>query len=356
MSDPLLPREAVRQMAPYSPPTSDRRGKLRLDFNENTVGCSPAVAAFLKEKISGDRLATYPEYGEARKALAAHFKVEEPQFVLTNGTDEAIQILINTYIERGAEVIILQPSYAMYRFYAELAGAKIREVHYREGNLAFPLSELIAAVGEQTRAILLSNPNNPTGTATTLEEIEEILKRAPAAAVLVDEAYFEFYGVTALPLLRQYPNLFVTRTFSKAYGMAGLRLGCLFSDARNLRFVAKAQSPYSVNVLAALAARRAVEDDAYIRNYVENVLAARELLYEGLTKLNIPFYRSEGNFVLTQLGEHAAGARAALRAAGILVRDRSHEISGAVRLTVGTPEQTERLLSELERFLQVAPK
>jgi histidinol-phosphate aminotransferase len=342
-------------MAPYSPPTSGRSGKLRLDFNENTVGCSPAVAAFLKEKITADRLATYPEYEEARKALAAHFGVEESQFLLTNGTDEAIQILINTYIERGDEVIILQPSYAMYRFYAELAGAKILEVRYQEGNLAFPLPELLAAVGGQTRAILLSNPNNPTGTATGLDAIDQILKRAPAAAVLVDEAYFEFYGLTALPLLRQHANLFVTRTFSKAYGMAGLRLGCLFSDARNLGFVAKAQSPYSVNVLAALAARRAVEDGAYIRNYVENVLAARELLYAGLTKLNIPFYRSEGNFVLAQLGEHAAGARDALRTAGILVRDRSHEISGAVRITVGTREQTMRLLSELERLLQGVP-
>jgi len=353
MTNPLPPREAVRKMAPYSPPTSGRRGKLRLDFNENTVGCSPAVAAFLKEKITADRLATYPEYEEARKALAAHFKVEESQFLLTNGTDEAIQILINTYVEGGAEVIILQPSYAMYRFYAELAGAKIREVRYREGNLAFPLPELLAAVGEQTRAILISNPNNPTGTATTLEAIEQILKRAPAAAVLVDEAYFEFYGVTALPLLRRYANLFVTRTFSKTYGMAGLRLGCLFSDERNLGFVAKAQSPYSVNVLAALAARRAVEDVAYIRNYVEEVLAARELLYAGLTKLNIRFYRSEGNFILIQFGERAASARAALRAAGILVRDRSHEIPGALRVTVGTRDQTGTLLCELERFLQV---
>jgi histidinol-phosphate aminotransferase len=352
MSDRLLPRDAVRDMAPYSPPTSGRTGKLRLDFNENTLGCPPSVAAFLKEKITADRLATYPEYEEARNALAAHFGIEESQFLLTNGTDEAIQILINTYVDPGAEVIILQPSYAMYRFYAELAGARIHEIRYREGNLAFPLSELFDAIGDETRAILISNPNNPTGTATNLDAIEQILERAPAAAILVDEAYFEFYGVTALPLLRRYGNLFVTRTFSKAYGMAGLRLGCLFSDVRNLGFVAKAQSPYSVNVLAALAAGRAVEDEAYIRNYVEEVLAARELLYAGLTRLNVPFFPSQGNFVLAQFGEHAAGTRAALRAAGILVRDRSHEIKGAVRLTVGTREQTKALLSEIERSLR----
>ena len=134
--------------------------------------------------------------------------------------------------------------------------------------------------------------------------------------------------------------------------MAGLRLGCLFSDSRNLAFVAKTQSPYSVNILGALAARQAVQDEPYIRNYVEEVLAARDLVYAGLTDMGIPFYRSEGNFVLAQLGEHAAGARDALRAAGILVRDRSHEITGAVRITVGTREQTHRLLSQLERFLR----
>lgn len=352
MNKPPAPREAVRQMAAYSPPTSGRGGKLRLDFNENTVGCSPRVAAFLKEQLSSERLATYPEYEEARRALAAHFRVEESEMLLTNGTDEAIQILINTYVESGREVIILQPSYAMYRFYAELAGANIRQVNYEEGTLAFPLRELLSAAGAQTRAILISNPNNPTGTAVGLDVIEQILADAPAAAVLIDEAYFEFYGLTALPLIRRFPNLFITRTFSKVYGMAGLRLGCLFSDARNLAFVAKAQSPYSVNILGALAAGQAVQDGPYTRNYVEEVLAARDLVYAGLTNMGIPFYRSEGNFVLAQLGEDAAGARDALRAAGILVRDRSHEIRGTVRITVGTRDQTLRLLSELERFLR----
>ena len=225
MRKPLQPREAVQRMAAYHPPTAGRAGKLRLDFNENTVGCSPKVAEFLKTRISGEQLAIYPEYVEVKARLAAHFGVADNEMLLTNGTDEAIQVLINTFIETNADVIILQPSYAMYKFYAALAGAKILALPYRDGSLAFPLEELLAAIKPQTRGILISNPNNPTGMAVKLDGIERILQRAPNAAVLIDEAYFEFCGITALPLIKNFPNLFISRTFSKAYGMAGMRLG-----------------------------------------------------------------------------------------------------------------------------------
>jgi histidinol-phosphate aminotransferase len=339
-------------MAAYHPPTEGREGNLRLDFNENTVGCSPRVAEFLREHISAEKIAVYPEYSAARAELAAYFGVKPEEMLLTNGTDEAIQILINTYVDAGDEVIILHPSYAMYRFYAELAGAFVRELSYRAETLALPFEELLETISTRTRAILLSNPNNPTGTAITLEQIQAILQRAPGAVVLLDEAYYEFCSLTALPLLPRFPNLFVSRTFSKAHGMAGLRLGCLFSDARNLGFVHKAQSPYSVNILSALAARVAVKDREYITSYVEQVLAARDLVTSTLTKLGIPYNDSAGNFVLMRLGARAAQVRDQLKAAGVLVRDRSHEIEDAVRVTVGTREQMERFLSELKRILE----
>lgn len=349
MSDPLRPREAVQRMRAYSPPTAGRADKLRLDFNENTVGASPKVAEFLRSHISQGLLSVYPEYEQARGELAAHFGISESEMLLTNGTDEAIQVLINTFVDDADEVIILQPSYAMYRFYAELAGANIREIRYRAESLEFPLEELLATIRSETRAILISNPNNPTGTAVKLEVIREILARASRAAVLIDEAYFEFFGTTALPLLREYPNLFVSRTFSKTYGMASMRLGCLFSDERNTAMMRKAQSPYSVNMLAALAARVAITDRDYISSYVGEVLAARASLYEALERLGIPFYRSEGNFVLARFGARAAEMCEKLRAVGILVRDRGYELPGCVRVTVGTREQTARLLQELER-------
>ncbi len=270
--------------------------------------------------------------------------------LLTNGTDEAIQVLINTYVDDEDDVIILQPSYAMYKFYAEVAGACVRELPYRAGTLAFPLEELLQTIRPDTRAILISNPNNPTGTAVRLEGIERILKRAPEAAVLIDEAYYEFCGITALRVLNEYPNLFVSRTFSKVYGMAGMRMGCLFSKSGNISYLHKAQSPYSVNILATLAARAAVQDTEYITRYVTEVLAARELVYVGLEKLGIPYYESEGNFVLMRLGERSIEIRDKLRDSGILVRDRSYEIEGCVRVTVGTRDQMRQFLAGLERL------
>jgi histidinol-phosphate aminotransferase len=342
------PREAVRKMAPYSPPSAGRDGKLRLDFNENTVGCSPAVVEFLREHLTASQLSIYPEYVAAMRELAAFFGVGEDEFTLTNGTDEAIQVLVNTYVGDGDEVIVLKPSYAMYRFYAEVAGALVREVQYDPATLAFPLDELIGAIAPSTRAVLIANPNNPTGTAIDLEGIRKILEAAPRAAVLIDEAYFEFSEITALPWIREYSNLFVSRTFSKVYGMAAMRCGCLFSGAGNVAWLKKVQSPYSVNTLAALAARAAIRDRAYVESYVDEVLAARAMAYEGLHKLGIKTFPSDANFILFHLGERAIPIRDALRDRGVLVRDRSYEIPGCVRVTIGTRAQIERFLEELQ--------
>jgi histidinol-phosphate aminotransferase len=350
MAKRIRPREAVLQMAPYHPPTGGRADKLRLDFNENTIGCSPKVIEFLRSRLDENRLAVYPEYVEAKRDLAAYFNVDVSELLLTNGTDEAIQVLVNTFVDDEDEVIILQPSYAMYKFYSEVAGASIQQLGYREGTLQFPLEELLETIQPTTRAVLISNPNNPTGTAVKIEGIERILKRAANAAVLIDEAYYEFCGITALRHINEYPNLFVSRTFSKVYGMAGMRLGCLFSQSGNIEHLHKCQSPYSVNVLAALAGRAAVQDSAFITRYVTEVLAARELVFVGLEKLGIDYYDSEGNFVLMKIGDRAIEVRDRLRDAGVLVRDRSYEIAGCVRATVGTRDQMRRFLSELERI------
>ena len=346
----IEPRAAVKKMAPYHPPSAGRDGKLRLDFNENTVGCSPAVIEFLREHLTAPKLSIYPEYVDAMRELADFFGVSEAEFTLTNGTDEAIQVLVNTFIDDGDEVVVLKPSYAMYRFYAEVAGAAVREVSYCEETLAFPMDQLLAAITAKTRAVLIANPNNPTGTAIELEGIRKILDAAPQAAVLVDEAYFEFSEITALPWIREHSNLFVSRTFSKVYGMAAMRCGCLFSRAENVSWMKKAQSPYSVNSMAALAARAAIRDRAYVDNYVDEVLAARALAYEGLHKLDIKTFPSEANFVLFYAGDRAIPIRDALLERGVLVRDRSYEIPGCVRVTIGTRKQIGRFLEELAKL------
>jgi len=337
-------------MVAYHPPTSGRRNKLRLDFNENTVGAPPHVIDFIKRYLTAADLSIYPEYEHTFEDLAAFFKVSTDEFTLTNGTDEAIQVLVNTYVDDGEEVVLIEPAYAMYRFYSQLAGARISELRYRPGNLAFPLEELLESLNANTRAVLIGNPNNPTGTGTTIDNIRRILRAAPNAAVLIDEAYYEFSGITVLPLIKDFPNLFVSRTFSKTYGLAAMRCGCLFSRSSNIKHVRKAQSPYSVNALAAMAVRIAVQDRAFVEEYVLEVLAAKELLYLGLEQLKIPHIRTLANFVLFEAGDRAIPIRDELRNRGVLVRDRSYEIPGAVRVTIGTRDQVQKFLTELEKI------
>ena len=339
-------------MRAYSPPQGGRLGKLRLDFNENTVGCSPQVIEAITSAVTAEMLSMYPEYASARATVAKFLGVAAEQITFTNGTDDAIALLMNTFVEAGTEVLVLAPSYAMYRFYGELAGASVREVAYRVADdLAFPLQDLLNAITPNTRAICIANPNNPTGTPASEAELRELLAAAPHSAVLVDEAYVEFSGDSAIGWLDEYRQLFVSRTFSKAFGMAGLRCGCLCSNERNVAWLRKAQSPYSVNVLAVAAAVAAVGDTQYVQNYVAEVLAARQVVEAGLTELGLKWYKSSGNFILFDVGDRAKTLRDKLSETGILIRDRSYEIAGCVRVTIGTKAQMQKFLTELRSAL-----
>jgi histidinol-phosphate aminotransferase len=346
----LRPREAVIRMQPYSPPTGGRCGNLRLDFNESTCGCSPRVIQALSACLRPDGLSAYPEYSESIRALAKFFGVSDSELIMTNGTDEAIQLVVNTFVDDGDEVVLLRPSYAMYRFYAELAGASLLEVPYRMSDLAFPMDEFLQSIRPSTRLAIIANPNNPTGTGLDADGIIKILEKCPATAILIDEAYFDFLGITALPLIARYPNLFVSRTFSKAHGLAALRVGCVFSNSKNISHLHKGQSPYSVNALAAAAARAAVEDTSHVETFVAEALKARELLYAGLERLGISYFKSCANFVLLNVGNRCREIRDRLRERGILIRDRSYELPGCVRVTVGTRPQMEQFLEELKQL------
>jgi histidinol-phosphate aminotransferase len=270
----------------------------------------------------------------------------------TNGTDEAISLLVNTFIEPGGELIVMHPSYAMYRFYGELGSAKIVEVDYDvKKQLVFDIEKLLTKINQNTAAIFLANPNNPTGTAISRDEIIKILNAAHHSVVLIDEAYVEFADVSVLDLISEYANLVVSRTFSKAYGMAGIRFGCMFSNSENIAWVRKAQSPYSVNAVAVVAACAAVDDSAYLANYVTEVRECRNFVEAEFTRLGIKYFRSSGNFLLFDVGSRAKEIRDQLAVSRVLIRDRSYEISGCLRVTIGTKKQMSVFIQELERVL-----
>jgi histidinol-phosphate aminotransferase len=346
----MKPNTAVLQMDPYKPPSSGRDGYLRLDFNENTVGCSPRVVRALQRAINRDLLAVYPEYETCRAQIAAGFGCTADETLLTNGTDDALLLLINTFIEPGDRVVLAEPCFAMYRFYLSLVGAKIVAVP-RGRNFEFPALEVLAEIRRGARAVFIDNPNNPTGTVATPKYLESLARDFPDTLIVVDEAYYDFYGKTMLPLRRKYPNLVVTRTFSKAHGLAGIRLGCLFAAGETAAHLRKAHSPYNVNGLAIVAGLAALRDPEYTRRYAQQVLEARKYLETELHTLKIAYIPSAANFVLAKFGEHAAAMKDGLRDRGILVRDRSYEAPGWVRVTVGTMPQMRRLVRELSKEL-----
>lgn len=344
-------RRAVERMRPYHPPLEGRTDKLRLDFNENPIGCSPAVRRALA-KLSAASISAYPEQETVRRKAARYFGVRPEELLLTNGTDEALSLVVNTFVESGDRVLFVDPTYAMYRFYSELAGARIVAPRY-DAEMRFPWNDVLAALRAGPRVFFLPNPNSPTGNLLSHGELRRILKAATQTMVVIDEAYFEFSGVTVIPWIQRHRNLIVTRTFSKTTGLAGLRLGCIFVHSEMAVTMRKAQSPYPVNVAALAAAEAAMRDRGFIARTVREVQRGRRELERGLARLGVKSFPSAGNFLLVYFGERSKQIVAALERRGILIRDRSSDFGGEgyVRITLGTLAQTRRLLRELEDTL-----
>jgi histidinol-phosphate aminotransferase len=349
-SGPLkLPlRPSVKRIRNYEAPEEGREGKLRLDFNENTVGCSPAVLRALQQ-VTAEQLAMYPEYEKSVRCLAGYFGVRPAEMLLTNGVDDALRLLMEVFIEPGDAVLIPEPTFSMYRFFSQAAGARVISVRYDEA-MNFPLKATLRELRRSPHILFIANPNNPTGTLVDEASLARILDAAPRTAVVIDEAYFEFSGLTVLTWIRERPNLIVSRTFSKAAGLAALRLGALFARADVIAAMRKAFTPYPVNSLALTAAEAAMADGEFLREYIRDVLESRAQLARGLELLGARVFPSAANFVLADFGRGGTRLVQRLARRGILLRDRASEFGrdGFLRITAGTVPQTQRLLKAIE--------
>lgn len=353
----LDPRSFIQNVPHYHPPLAGRNG-LRLDFNENTVGCSPRVLSRL-QRLTADDLARYPEREPVEAHVAALLGIDRSELLLTNGVDEAIHLLCQTYLDPGDEALIVVPTYSMYRIYAAAAGANAQSV-LSGANFEFPTEKVLQALSSRTRLVAIANPNNPTGGVAPREDLLRIARTALNGAVLVDEAYYEFYGETLLDQCSTVPNLFVTRTFSKAYGLAGLRVGVLAGSRDAMSLLRRVCSPYNVNAVALGCLSEALSDQEYIRRYVGETIESRARLERTLAELGIQFWPSQGNFVLFRVGatqQDSAAFTDQMRQRGILVRDRSGDPGcvGCVRITLGSHDHTHRLLSVLHELLSRMP-
>jgi histidinol-phosphate aminotransferase len=347
----LEARAAVRNSQAYHPPLAGRTG-LRLDFNESTIGCSPRVLARLRT-LDAESLTRYPEREPVEAEVARFLKLDPAQVLLTNGVDEAIHLLCATYLEAGDEALIVVPTFAMYALFSAAAGARVIEVRAGD-DFEFPFEALLARTSPRTRLIMIANPNNPTGRAVPCELLLRAAQAAPNAAILIDEAYFEFHGETVLDSSPLPPNVFVARTFSKAYGLAGLRIGILVGAPEQMTLVRRVASPYNVNAAALAILPEALRDQEYVVRYTEEVRRNRGVLMHELEILGLTYWRSHANFVLLRVGPLHAEFVQALKSRGILVRDRSTDpgCEGCVRLTVGSDQHTQTLIAGLREVAE----
>lgn len=356
MNLPVRVRQTLKRMPVYQAPPEGRLQKLRLDFNENTVGCSPAVRRSVA-RLSAQELAMYPEYQKPTHVLAKHFRVQHQQLLLTNGADDALRVIFDAFVDPGNAVLLAEPTFGMYRFYATLAGARVHSIRY-DSQMRLPLETILAAIrSRRPRVLFLANPNNPTGTLLDAAALRRIIQSAAKTLVVIDEAYNEFSGGSVLPWITRYRNLAVVRTFSKAAGLAGLRLGCLFAHRDVMAAFLRVASPFPVNAAVLAAAVAAVRDFRSIRNYAGEITLARAQFEAALAPLGIRTFPSVANFLIADFGSRAATITRRLKREGILLRDRSEDFGrpGFVRITIGTRAQMRRVVAAISRALGARP-
>jgi histidinol-phosphate aminotransferase len=341
-------RKAILQRKTYEAPAEGRFDKVRLDFNENTTGCGPAVLRALRQ-LTPRQLAMYPEYARPTARIAKHFGVTAQELLLTNGGDDALRVFFDAFVEPGTHILICEPTFPMYRYYAEIAGADINTLRYGS-QMEFPLDEFISALRKNPRVVFIANPNNPTGTLLPRDAIKKILLASANTVVVIDEAYAEFSGMSVLPWIRKYPHLFVARTFSKAAGLAGLRLGAVMACRESLTLLRRAMPPFPVNLAALVAAEAALDDRTAIRNYVKQTRQLRELFASQLEQHGVRVFPSAGNFLLADFGIQGPPLFQKLADQGILVRERSKDIGpGFVRISIGSKSEMQRLIGVIRK-------
>jgi histidinol-phosphate aminotransferase len=313
-------RPVVRQLVRSAEPKAGRIGLLRLDLNERPVALPEQVTAGILEALRADVLTAYPEVRPLYERLAAHHGIDPSQLAITAGSEMAIRYLFEAYLTRGDRLVILDPSFAMFEVYATLCGARVTAVPYRR-DCQLEVADVLAAITPGTRLVAIANPNNPTGTAFTDAELRKLIERAGdvGALFLSDEAYYYFHEGTALPWLAAYPHLIVSRTFSKAWGLAGIRLGYAASHPDIIAAIQKLQPIDHVGSLAVAAGLEMLNREALVREYAGQVRAARSEVGAALRALGCIVLDSSANFLLVDAGHAPQLIAEALCARDILV-------------------------------------
>ena len=298
----MKPKETIQELDAYPVPLFDEQGYLKLDSNESDFGPSPKVVDALRLVEPSD-IQYYPFYGELLKKLAGFHKVNIENIILTAGADEAISSILGTYLELGQTVLTVAPSFIMPKIYSRINGLNYLEIPY-ENKWQFPSEKFIQNI-DNADFIHITTPNSPTGEVISQDVISQIINKAGEKAVLIDETYGNYSGVTNLELIKTNENIFIVHSFSKDFALAGLRLGYIVSAEENIKSLRKYLSPYNVSNLTVKAGIAAIDDVEYFENVKNEMEKSKKVLSEGLKKLGAKIYPSSTNFICVDFGGKA---------------------------------------------------
>ena len=341
----LKPKKELIGLNIYETDLYPKKWDMKLDCNENYIGPSTAVLNAIKN-LEPEQISHYPYYGILYDVLAHNFEVASSNIALTNGADEALSAVINTYISKDDAILTVKPSFAMPGIYAQTTGAKYIEIPYKT-KWVYPFEEIIKSVSDEVKMILITTPNNPTGDIVPLEQIVELLEKFPDKAVVIDETYSSFAGISNICLTEKYNNAIVIKSFSKDYGLAGLRFGCIVSDKNNIDNIKRVLSPYNVNSVVVKAGVAALNDENYLNMIRNEVTRSKMLLSEELINLGFKPYLSHANFLLVDFGGKCGLIYEKLKSNNIIVKSfaKNETLKNCLRITVPTFSAVQRIIN-----------
>ncbi len=358
-----LVKKNILQIKPYSPgkPIEEVKRELGLEdviklaSNENPYGPSPKV---LKAMIDAAKTVNrYPDGScfYLRQEIAKRLKVAPEQVIFGNGSDEIILLLIKALAAEDDEVVMVRPAFLMYQISTLMAGAVPREIPLKD--FSYDWDAMKSAVNEKTKAIIIGNPDNPSGAYASQNQLEDFLKGLrPDIIVLLDEAYFEYVDVKDYPdslsLMKKYPNLVVTRTFSKVWGLAGLRIGYGMGNSELIELLNRIREPFNINSIAQAAALACLKDEGYYRNIIKKTLAQKKIIIKALKSLGVSYVSSCTNFILIKVKQNSTDVFQTLLKKGVIVRDmKAWGLDQYIRATIGTDKENKRLIKALKEVL-----
>ena len=354
-----LVRENLLEIEPYPPgkPIKEVERELgieevvKLASNENPLGPSPRAVEAMAQALPEVNL--YPDGSGyyLKRALAAHLRVKEENIILGNGSDEIIRMIAETFLNAGEEAIMGDPAFLIYRLAVKVMKGQCRLVALKD--FTHDLTAMAGMINARTKLIFIANPNNPTGTMVTAEEVDSFMKKVPERVMVIfDEAYYEYIERDDFPrtinYIRENRRVITLRTFSKIYGLAGLRIGYGVAPEELIKDMNRVRQPFNTNSLAQVAALSALKDEEHVRKSRQANREGKDFLYEELKKLKISYIPSQANFILINVHQEGKIISGKLLQEGIIVRPMGmYNLPHFIRVTVGTEKQNKRFIKAL---------